>query len=137
MVKEANRQFFSTWNSDMAYVFGFWFADGWMSQPDKDLYITFTSADLEHLQTIQSLMDSKHKIYSRVGKCYDLTIGSRQLWHDLYHLGGRPAKSLVAEMPIVPKEYLRRLCGWRWHSNMGYLSTSSALLKYGRGSEVS
>jgi len=107
MVRKVNRQFFSAWNPDMAYVFGFWFADGWMSQPDKDLCITFTSADLEHLQTIQSLMESEHKIYSRIGKCYDLTIGSKQLWHDLYRLGGTPAKSLVAEMPTVPKEYLR------------------------------
>jgi hypothetical protein len=121
MVKKVNRQFFSTWNPDMAYVFGFWFADGWMSQPDKDLYITFTSADLEHLQIIQVLMESEHKIYSRVGKCYDLTIGSKQLWQDLYFLGGRPAKSLVAEMPLVPKEYLR-------HFMRGYVDGDGSVI---------
>ena len=134
MVKKVNRQFFSTWNPDMAYVFGFWFADGWMSQPDKDLYITFTSADFDHLQIIQSLMESEHKIYSRVERCYDLTLGSKQLWQDIYHLGGRPAKSLVAEMPSALYAWV---CGWRWQRDMGYLSTPSSLLKYGRGNKVS
>jgi len=107
MAKHVNQQFFSAWSSEMAYVFGFWFADGWMSQVDPDLCIRFTSADLGHLQTIQSLMRSEHKIYARAEKCYDLTIGSKQLWHDLFSLGGMPAKSLVAEIPFVPKKYLR------------------------------
>ena len=121
MGKKVNRQFFSTWKPDMAYVFGFWFADGWMSQPDKDLDITFTSADLDHLQIIQSLMESEHKIYSRVGKCSDLTIGSKQLWQDLYCVGGRPAKSLVAEMPFVPKKYLR-------HFMRGYVDGDGSVI---------
>jgi len=101
-MKQVNQNFFSDWNVDMAYILGFWFADGWMSQPDKDCRITFTSADLDHLKAIQLLLTSEQKIYARKGCCYDLTIGSKQLWHDLYRLGGRPAKSLIAEMPPIP-----------------------------------
>jgi hypothetical protein len=103
-MKQVNRGFFSVWNTEMAYILGFWFADGWMSQPDTSCYITFTSADLDHLKAIQSLLASGQKIYARTGRCYDLTIGSKQLWRDLYRLGGRPAKSLIAEMPFVPQE---------------------------------
>ena len=103
-MKQVNRDFFSVWNTEMAYILGFWFADGWMSQPDTSCHITFTSADLDHLKAIQLLLASEQKIYARTGRCYDLTIGSKQLWHDLYRLGGRPAKSLIAEMPFVPQE---------------------------------
>jgi len=78
-MKQVNQNFFSDWNVDMAYILGFWFADGWMSQPDKDCRITFTSADLDHLKAIQLLLTSEQKIYARKGCCYDLTIGSKQL----------------------------------------------------------
>jgi hypothetical protein len=105
-MRKVNSSFFSTWNKEMAYVYGFWFADGWMSQPDKDRYIRFTSADLTHLQVIQSLMGSEQKIYARKERCYDLTIGSKQLWLDLQTIGGIPAKSLVASMPDVPETFL-------------------------------
>jgi hypothetical protein len=109
-MKQVNRGFFSVWNTEMAYILGFWFADGWMSQPDTSCHIAFTSADLDHLKAIQSLLASEQKIYVRTGRCYDLTIGSKQLWHDLYRLGGWPAKSLIAEMPFVPQELVHILC---------------------------
>ncbi len=104
-MKQTNRAFFSVWTPEMAYILGFWFADGCMYQSNKDYRITFTSADLNHLKAIQVTLASEQKIYTRAGgRCYDLPIGSKQIWHDLYRLGGRPAKSLIAEMPFVPQE---------------------------------
>jgi hypothetical protein len=66
-MKQVNRDFFSVWTPEMAYILGFWFADGWMSQPDKDCHITFTSADLAHLKAIQAALASEQKIYTRAG----------------------------------------------------------------------
>ena len=106
-MKHVNRGFFSSWNPDMAYVFGFWCADGSMTQPDKDLRISFVTKDLTHLQLIQQKMQSEQKIYARPDGCYTLVISSKHLWHDLYNLGGMPAKSLTIEMPFVPKNYIR------------------------------
>ena len=45
MTYAVNQAFFSTWTPEMAYVLGFWFADGWMGQPDRDLHIGFVSKD--------------------------------------------------------------------------------------------
>jgi hypothetical protein len=52
----------------MAYVLGFWFADGWMTQPDKDACICFVSKDREHLELIRNDMQSEHLIHSQSAK---------------------------------------------------------------------
>ncbi len=102
-----NSKFFASWSNEMAYVLGFWFADGWMSQPDRDASVGFISKDKDHLQMIRRVMQSDHTIHSHGENCFRLLIGSQRLWNDLYNLGGIPAKSLVVEMPFIPKEYLR------------------------------
>ncbi len=102
-----NPDFFATWSESMAYVFGFWFADGWMSQPGKDATVRFVSKDQDHLALIRDLMDSQHRIYARRDACYTLVIGSQYLWRGLSRQGGIPAKSLVATMPDVPCMYRR------------------------------
>ncbi|HEY6542391.1 MAG TPA: hypothetical protein VIZ18_15715 [Ktedonobacteraceae bacterium] len=107
MTKQANRAFFSEWTPDMAYVLGFWFADGWMSQPGRDAFIVFVCKDLDHLQRIGQVMGAAQKIYARKDGCYQLSIGSKQMWSDLYRLGGIPAKSLVARVPYVPPGFMR------------------------------
>lgn len=114
MAKQANRAFFATWSPDMAYVFGYWFADGWMTQPDRDLIFGIVSKDLEHLQRIRQVMGAEQQIYARRDGCYQLAIGSKQIWHDLRRLGGVPSKSWAAEMPSVPPPLLR-------HFTRGYV----------------
>jgi hypothetical protein len=102
-----NQKFFAKWSPTMAYVFGFWFADGWMTQPNTDALICFVSKDEEHLELIRDAMQSQHTIHPQGTGCLRLSIGSKRLWHELYRLGGVPAKSLIAEMPFVPKDYVR------------------------------
>jgi hypothetical protein len=102
-----NQDFFVEWSEAMAYVFGFWFADGWMSQPDRDAQVGFVSKDNEHLDLIRELMESQHQIYSRRDGCFALTIGGKRLWRGLLYRGGMPAKSLIAPMPEVPYVFLR------------------------------
>lgn len=106
MASKVNQQFFSTWSPNMAYILGFWFADGWITQPNTDALVCFVSKDREHLELIRDAMQSEHTIYPHGAGCFRLYIGSKQLWHDLYQLGGRPAKSLIARMPFVPQELI-------------------------------
>lgn len=107
MTKPTNRAFFSEWTPESAYVFGFWFADGSMTQPGKDYCVSFVTKDLEHLMHIRQAMQAEQKIYARPDGCYTLVIGSKQMWHDLLRLGGAPAKSLVAPMPSVSQTFMR------------------------------
>jgi hypothetical protein len=107
MTGHVNQEFFSIWNPEMAYVLGFWFADGWMTQPGNDAFICYVSKDREHLELIRNAMQSEHVIHSQGEGYFRLPIGSKRLWNDLAKLGGMPAKSLVAQMPSVPRECLR------------------------------
>ena len=107
MTKHADRAFFSRWTPESAYVFGFWFADGSMTQPGIHCCVSFVTKDLEHLRLIRQVMQAEQKIYARPDGCYTLAIGSKQMWHDLLNMGGIPAKSLVADMPYVPRPLVR------------------------------
>ncbi len=107
MTKHADRAFFSQWTPESAYVFGFWFADGSMTQPGKDYCVSFVTKDFEHLRLIRQVMQAEQKIYARPDGCYTLVIGSKQMWGDLLSLGARPAKSLVADMSYIPQKGMR------------------------------
>ena len=120
MTRHTDRAFFSQWTPESAYVFGFWFADGSMTQPGKGYCVSFVTKDLEHLRLLQQVMQAEQKIYARPDGCYTLAIGSKQMWHDLLRLGGAPAKSLVAPMPDVPQTFRR-------HFIRGYVDGDGSL----------
>src|SRR5262249_41587274 len=100
-----HQAFFSQWSEEMAYVLGFWFADGCMTQPHIDASITFVSKDKNHLELIKKVMRSSHTIHRHGETCFRLRIGSKRLWNNLFTLGGRPAKSLIARVPSIPADY--------------------------------
>ncbi len=103
-----NHNFFKIWTPEMAYVLGFWFADGYISKGTNHTYLVgFVSKDYEHLCKIRDLMASKHKIRVKTDGSYELIIGSKICWWDLQQLGGQSAKSLVIRMPQVPSEHVR------------------------------
>ena len=112
---KVNKEFFKTWSPEMAYVFGFFVADGNMIKNNRGAhFINFYSTDLFVIEKIRKFLNSNHKISiknkSRINPiwkdCYQLQIGSKEVFNDLISLGGMPNKSLVISMPAVPQEYL-------------------------------
>ena len=99
-----NENFFREWTSEMAWVFGFWIADGWMS--GKNNCISFASNDFELLEIIKSDLKSEHKISKSHEKGYQLQINNKTLHDDLLKLGGITRKSLTIQFPDVPNEFL-------------------------------
>lgn len=68
-----NHDFFKTWTAEMAYVFGYWMADGNISSQESGQYIfTLTSNDQAHLAKVRDAMESDHKIYYQSHKSYRL-----------------------------------------------------------------
>ena len=71
-MKQVNQNFFKEWNNDMAYIFGYWFADGHISNPNmpswKNYEFIITSKDIKHLYLIRRLMNSNHKINDKKEK---------------------------------------------------------------------
>jgi len=108
-IKEVDEDFFKTWTEEMAYILGYWFADGNIkSGEDKRYTFRISSNDKSILEKVQSSMKSKHKIYNRKSTNeYCLSIGNKEIYNDIIKLGGVPKKSLVNEFPEIPKEYIK------------------------------
>lgn len=107
--KHVNHVFFAKWSSSMAYVLGFFAADGSMIRNTRGAhFIEFHVTDRCVLEGIRRLMESDHKIAVRVRDArwktgYRLQIGSRQMFADLERLGFMPSKSNILRMPDVPE----------------------------------
>jgi len=112
--KKKNEDFFKTWSPKMAYVLGFFAADGNMMKSKRgNHYISFYSCDRDIIESIKVLMDCEHKIYSKPLRykhhkpCYQIQIGSKEIFNDLVKLGFTPNKSLTIKFPNIPEAYLR------------------------------
>ena len=108
-----NENFFKKWSPEMAYVLGFFAADGCMIKNNRGAhFIEFHITDKDILEKIKDLLGSNHKIATRdrhnpnwkIG--YRLQIGSKEIFNDLKNLGMMPRKSNIIRMPSVPNEYL-------------------------------
>ncbi len=110
MHREINRDFFKVWSGDMAYVLGFMFADGNIIKNNRGgYYFAIYTADEELLIRMRTSMGSSHKISFKMGKlggCYSIQIGSKEMFNDLGKVGLTPNKSKRMILPEVPKKYL-------------------------------
>lgn len=106
-----NENYFSVWNSNMAYIFGFIFADGNVSwdieKSRRALTITSAAKDKDHLEKMRLILEStKPLLYSNSTNSYRLIVNNKKICEDLMSLGVVPRKSLIKEFPVVPKEYV-------------------------------
>ena len=91
----------------MAYVLGFWFADGYM-RVEKSYRILITSNDRQILYDIRSTMKSNHPIRkAKRDQSLNISFHSKHLYEKLQELGGLRRKSKKMKFPCVPKTYLR------------------------------
>lgn len=107
-----NIDFFKKWSPEMAYVLGFFAADGGMFiNSGGSRYLQFTSTDREILEKIRTLLLAKQRIAlknksSKNQKdCYLLQVGSKEMFNDLKFLGFTPKKELKVKVPNVPDRY--------------------------------
>lgn len=111
--KKKNTNFFKKWSLEMAYVLGFFFADGSMFiNPRGSHYIAFYSNDKLLLQKIKGTMDVAHKIGARKArrdsgkKSYVLQVGSKSMFDDLKAFGLTENKNKNIRMPRIPARYI-------------------------------
>jgi hypothetical protein len=102
-----NENFFDKWSPNMAYVLGFWFADGYM-RVDKSYRVSFASNDKKILLDIRKALGSTNIIKSDArDNCFILTVHSKHLYEQLYSLGGHQRKSKTITFPSIPKSLYR------------------------------
>jgi LAGLIDADG-like domain len=102
--------FFRVWSADMAYVLGYWWADGNMriKKNTGAFEISIASNDCELLETIGRVIGEKYylKKVSSLSNTYVMAFCSRQMYQDLESLGATPRKSRTIGFPPVPTQYL-------------------------------
>ena len=109
-----NEDFFKNWSQEMAYVLGYIYADGSMTDASylRGKYVSITSVERNNLAKIKNWLESEHAITQRPpttinGKdIYTLRIGSKEIYKDLIALGLYPNKSLSIGFPEIPSSYL-------------------------------
>jgi len=95
----------------MAYVLGFFTADGNMIRNKRGAYfIAIEITDRDILEKIRVIINSNHKIGTRKRELpekdtYRLQIGSKEIFNDLIKLGITPNKSKTIELPFIPDKY--------------------------------
>ena len=108
---QINEDFFKKWTQEMAYVLGYFYADGSMEDAYylRGKYIRFSSAEKNNLLKIKDWLCSKHKIVEKKtadGRLsYLLRIGSHVMYDDLIKIGLYPNKSLTIKFPKIPKKF--------------------------------
>ena len=107
-----NREFFKRWSPEMAYVLGYFVADGCMFiNPRGSHYIEFTSTDKELIEKVRKLMESNHSIgifkssNPHWKTKYRLQIGSKEMFKDLLKLNLIPCKSKSIKLPNISRKY--------------------------------
>ncbi len=104
-----NQNFFKFWSPKMAYILGYFAADGCMFKNSRGaFYVEFTSIDKDLIYNVKVAMGSGHKIgtykhkNSKWKDRYRIQIGSKIIFQDLIRIGFCPAKSKIIKFPKVP-----------------------------------
>jgi len=111
--KTKDEDFFKKWSSEMAYILGFFIADGSLTiNPRGSKYIDFGITDGDLLFEIRKVLKSNHRI-SKINrgdnckKVYRLQIGSKEMFNDLLKLGLKVNKTGKEVLPKVPNIYFK------------------------------
>lgn len=111
--RDVDERFFKKWTPEMAYVLGYFAADGSMIQNKRGAhFIEFTSTDKVLIENVRYFLKSEHHISVREGKnahqntMFRLQIGSKQMFSDLADLGFSQNKSKSLAFPRVPVHML-------------------------------
>ena len=119
MKKEVNQEFFTKWAPEMAYVLGFFMADGSIIRNKRGgYYLNIQIRDKNLLYSIRKALCSNHKISVKPAKGnarekYNLQIGSKKMCFDLQKMGVQRRKTYTLTIPKIPRKFF-------WHFVRGY-----------------
>jgi len=100
-----NDDFFKVWTSDMAYILGFWWADGFITS--KQFSITQHKNDKYILEDFLKKMDSNYPVNFHYRNNFRFFLKSEEIVRDIKNLGGTEQKSLRNSFPInIPNKYI-------------------------------
>lgn len=110
--KKVDRDFFKKWTPEMAYVLGFFAADGYITVNKRGgQFWCIQITDKELLYKIRKTIASEHTISERKSKrgrktAYRLQIGSIEMCNDLRGIGYSEKKTRTLSVPFIPKFFI-------------------------------
>ncbi|PEE39778.1 LAGLIDADG family homing endonuclease [Bacillus pseudomycoides] len=101
-----NEDYFKRWSNNMAYILGFFIADGVITKDNQTVSISQKESAI--LEDIKMKLNSNQPLYKNKNTgVYMLNLNSKIMKNDLINLHGiMPCKSYDVQFPFVPKEYL-------------------------------
>ena len=101
-----NQDYFKTWSNNMAYILGFWYADGCI-YGGKMFDITLHKKDKYIIKKIAQELDYKGTILDYVDRqACRINFSCKVIYNDLIALGGTERKSKILQFPNIPIEFL-------------------------------
>lgn len=110
---KVNTEFFNTWSENVAYVLGFFCADGYIfTNPRGSHYLSLNITDKDLLIRLKDLLGSGHKLSLKKTSndhwkpSWIIQIGSKKIFERFLSLGITPKKAYRVKIPDIPKEYI-------------------------------
>ena len=101
-----NQDYFKTWSNNMAYILGFWYADGCI-YGGKMFDITLHKKDKYIIKKIAQELDYQGPILDYVDRqACRINFSCKVIYNDLIALGGTERKSKTLQFPDIPIEFL-------------------------------
>lgn len=102
-----DQDYFKTWSRNMAYVYGFWCANGYI-YGGKMFDITVNVKDKYILKKIKQELKYEGNLYDQVdNQSARINFSCAEIYRDIQKLGGTERKSFTLHFPeSIPDEYL-------------------------------
>ena len=98
--------YFAKWSANMAYVLGFWFANGCIYR-SRMFDITVPVTDKSILEKIAEELKYPCELYDEVDRQFArINFSCEAIFRDIVALVGKECKSTEIKFPQVPEEYL-------------------------------
>ncbi|KPL60054.1 helix-turn-helix domain-containing protein [Rossellomorea vietnamensis] len=128
-----NEDFFKTWSNNMAYILGFFAADGHISS--RNHTVCFSQKDPDILEKIRNELQSNHPLVLNNTDVHTLIIGSKVMKYDLIDLHGMTSdKSTSLRMPKIPDEYFSHFVRGYFDGD-GFVNFEKRIVSFVGGSE--
>jgi len=104
-----NNEFFKEWSNELAYVIGFFFADGSISNYEKygKKYVQFACNDKDIIQKIADVCGYKNKVLTFKNGLSRISFAGDFIWNFFNSLGFDNNKTYNAKVPV---DIIKRQC---------------------------
>ncbi|MBS2969138.1 endonuclease [Metabacillus sp. KIGAM252] len=131
---QLNEHYFKTWSNNMAYILGFFYADGFIASAQQT--VSFAQKDKTILEQIKKEMQSDQVLYqNKQTGVFMLNLNSKIMKDDLIQLFGISSnKSSEAVFPEIPDEYLNHFIRGYFDGD-GYVNPEKNVVSFVGGSQ--